>query len=269
MLKFVSNLNMLFGNEDIKKQFQKASKAGFRVVEMWTPFGTTPETLLKAKNNAGVKLLQFGMDEGDESAGDCGLLSIPNKMTRFKLSAINEIQLARFLKVEQMNCLCGIKEKSYTIDEQLDCMKDNLKWLHPLLEKNKVNVNIEFISSTDKRNYLFAHSKELFSFLLELNFSRIGLQFDFFHFKMMGEDLIKVFTENFQLIRHIQIADVPGRHQPGTGAIDFKNILKEIEKSGYDKYISLEYLPLGSVEESLLWLPEDCRIQCNSLDLNL
>ncbi len=266
MIKFAVNLAMLFTEVPLLARFQLAAEAGFRVVEVWSP---VDEGLAAAIESAGVELLQFNLDMGNLQAGDRGLLSLPNQMDRFRAGFEMAIYHTDNLSVRQLNCLVGNRDLSFSMDEQLACMRDNLEWLHPQLEANDLILNIEPLSRFHSPNYLFVQSQELFSLLRELKLPRIGVQYDLFHAQLMGDNLVMTMRENISIIGHIQIADAPGRHQPGTGEINFRYVLAEIETMGYDQFVSLEYEPFGSTEESLVWLPVECRVQAQASALKL
>jgi hydroxypyruvate isomerase len=264
MIKFAANLSMLFPEVPLLERFQKAADAGFRVVEIWSPLD---EGLAEAKKNAGVELLQFNLDEGDESAGERGFLSIPDQQQRFRSGFKNAIRYADKLNVQQFNCLTGNREPAYSWEAQMACMRENLEWLYPQLEANDLRLNIEPLNLFSSPYYLLPWPKELFSILKALELPRIGVQYDLFHAQLMEGNLIATMRENLSLIGHIQIADAPGRHQPGTGAIDYRFVLAEIDAMGYEGFIGIEYVPLGLTVESLSWLPVGSRVQTRARDL--
>ena len=269
MLKFAANLALLFPKAPLLERFQKAADAGFRVVEMWVPFEFALKELAQAREEAGVQLLQFNLDMGDYASGERGLLSHPDQKGRFRAGFELALEYARRLGVRQFNCLAGNRVTDYSKDEQLACMKENLEWVVPHLEANDMVLNIEPLDAFYNPDYLFTRSRELFPLLRELGLPGIGVLYDIFRAQLMEGNLVTTMRENLPLIGHIQIADVPGRHQPGTGEINFRYVLAAIEAMGYDKFVSLEYAPLGSTEESLAWLPVECRVTARADDLQL
>ena len=248
------------------ERFQKAAAAGFRVVEVSYPLD---EESTKAKEDAGVDLLQFNLDMGDLEAGDRGLLSLPNHKESFRSNFGDSLKHADRLNVRQLNCLPGNRDTAYSAEDQLACLRENLEWVHPQLEASDLYLNVEPLSSYHGPHFLFARPSDVFSILTELDLPGIGVQYDLFHMQLMEGNLITTIRENLSLIGHIQIADVPDRHQPGTGEINYRYVLGEIEAMGYVKYVSLEYTPLGSTEESLGWLPVEYRVQARASDLTL
>ncbi len=267
MIKFTANLGTLFTEVPIEERFQKAADAGFRVVEIWSPIEVEPPELSKIIKDTGIELLQFNLDMGDLEAGDRGLLALPDQKERFRSGFDKVIPLAGFLGARQFNCPAGNRVAAYSREEQLACMRENLEWLHPQLETHDLYLNVEPLSAFQSPDYFFGRPSELFSILREFGLPRIGVQYDLFHAQLMEGNLVTTLRENISLIGHIQVADAPDRHQPGTGEINYRYVLAEIEALGYDKYVGLEYEPLGSTDESLDWLPVECRVQAQARDL--
>jgi hydroxypyruvate isomerase len=269
MIKFAANLAMLFNNVPLAERFRKAADSGFRVVEIWSPVEVHPKKLAEIIKDTGIELLQFNLDIGDLQAGDRGLLALPDQKERFRSGFERLIPLAGLFGARQFNGHVGNRVPACSLEEQLACMRENLEWLHPQLEAHDLYLNIEPLSEFHSPNYLFPRSRELFSALREFGLARIGVQYDLFHAQLMEGNLLTTLRENLSLMGHIQVADAPDRHQPGTGEINYRNVLAEIEALGYDKYVGLEYDPLGSTEESLDWLPVECRVQARARDLEL
>lgn len=266
MIRFSVNLGLLFTEVPILERFHKAADSGFRVVEIWSPLD---EGLAEAIKKAGVELLQFNLEMGDLQAGDRGFLCLPDQIERFRAGFELAVQYARHLGVRQLNCLAGNRLEGYALKAQLACMKDNLEWLHPQLEANDLTLTIEPVSRFHSPDYILSRPREWFSFVRELGLVRIKVLYDLFHAQVEEGNLTTTIRENLPLIGHIHIADAPGRHQPGTGEIDYAYVLAEIDAMGYEGYVGLEYIPLGSTEASLGWLPVDGRVQAHTSELRL
>ena len=267
MIKFTASLGTLFNEVPLAERFQKAADAGFRVVEIWSPIEVPSPELSKILRDTGIELLQFNLDMGDLQAGDRGLLALPDQKERFRSGFDMVVPLAGFLGARQFNGHVGNRVAAYSMEEQLACMRENLEWLHPQLEAHDLYLNIEPLSEFHSPKYLFKRSRDLFSALREFDLPRIGVQYDLFHAQLMEGNLVTTLRENLSRIGHIQVADAPDRHQPGTGEINYRYVLAEIEALGYEKYVGLEYEPLGSTDESLDWLPVECRVQAQARDL--
>lgn len=269
MIQIVANLSMLFTEESFLNRFKKAADSGFRFVEIMSPIEADPVDIANATKDAGVHLLQFNMDAGDFAGGDRGIISIPQYKDRFR-SGIEQItQLAKMLKVRQLNCLIGNKSDSASREQQIECLEENIKWAYPTFNENNLVFNIEVLSPMVSPYYLMKDYTELFSIVKRLSLPNLGVQYDIFHAQLMEGNIINTIKENLAYINHIQIADVPNRHEPGSGEINYKNVLSEIGKMGYDKYISLEYIPSQSTEDSLKWIPSESRVSMNPENLIL
>ena len=261
MIRLAASLGLLFQEVPILERFRRAAEAGFSVVEMWTPFSLPLDELFGAKETAGVTLLQFNLDMGDVPAGERGFLSLPDQKERFRSGFDLALQYARRLEVRQLHCLTGNRMPGFSREDQLACMRDHLEWLVPQLETNDLHLNIEPLNTFESPDYLFSRPSTLFATLRALDLPRIGVTYDLYHAQLMEGNLASTLRENLPLVGHIQVADVPGRHQPGTGEINYPFVFSEIEALGYEGFVSLEYIPLGSTEESLAWLPPESRVR--------
>jgi hydroxypyruvate isomerase len=250
-------------------RLETAAQAGFRVVEIWMFENVSPKDLAQALQTAGLQLLQFNLHAGDFFAGEMGVMSLPDRVDEFRSNFEQEVGYAEIVGVRQFNGILGNRSPDYTVEEQLACARQNLEWAHPILEAHDLKINIELLGPAVAPNYLLTRSRDLFVFLQELDLPRIGVQYDLFHMQLLEGNLVTTMRENLARVGHIQIADVPDRHQPGTGEINYRYVFGELEKMGYNGFISLEYKPLGSIEESLAWLPVDCRVQGRAADLVL
>jgi len=269
LIKVVASLGLLFKEVSILERFERAAAAGFSVVEMWTPFDLPLDELVRAKEKAGVSLLQFNLDMGNVPAGERGFPSLPDQKERFRSGFDLALEYARRLEVRQLHCLAGNRIPGFSREDQLACMRDNLEWLVPQLETSDLHLNIEPLNAFESPDYLFSHPGNLFAALRDLALSRIGVIYDLYHAQLMAGNLVSTLRENLALVGHIQVADVPGRHQPGTGEINFPFVFSEIEAVGYEGFVSLEYIPIGATEESLAWLPMESRVTMQIAGLDL
>jgi len=267
LIKLVASLGLLFKEVPLLERFGRAAAAGFSVVEMWTPFDLPLDKLVRAKEKAGVSLLQFNLDMGDVPAGERGFLSLPDQKERFRSGFDLALKYARQLNVRQLHCLTGNRLPGFSRKDQLTCLRDNLEWLVPRLETNDLYLNIEPLNAFESPDYLISRPSNLFAILRGLDLPRVGVLYDLYHAQLMEGNLVSTLRENLALVGHIQVADVPDRHQPGTGEINFPFVFSEIEAVGYEGFVSLEYIPIGSTEESLAWLPRESRVTIELPDL--
>ena len=269
MLKVVASLGLLFNESPLPERFQRAADAGFRMVEMWCPFEWPAAQLASAVKRAGVELLQFNLDMGDVPGGDRGFLALPEARERFRSGLAMALEYAAELGVRQLHSLSGNRMEGVTLQDQLACMRDNLEWLVPQLERHDLRLNIEPLNAFESPKYLFSRPGDLFSALHDWGLPRIGVTYDLYHAQLMEGNLVGTLRQSLPLVGHIQVADAPGRHQPGTGEINFPYVFSQLEALEYARFVSLEYVPLGSTEESLSWLPRKYRVAMRGDDIRL
>lgn len=269
MIRFSANLGLLFADVPLPQRFAKAAEAGFRVVEIWSPYLNAMDDLVSAKNAARVNIVQFNMDRIDLRGGERGTAAIPEFTPRFRADVELAVESAHRLGAERFNVLVGNRVEGHSREAQLDCLKDNLRWAHALLEQHALALVIEPLCLQLNPHYLLPRPSEMFALVRELNLPRLKVQYDLFHAQMAEGNLTATLKENLALIGNVQVADAPGRHQPGTGEINYRFVLSELEALGYAGHVSAEYIPLGSTEESLAWLPRECRVEASASALNL
>jgi hydroxypyruvate isomerase len=268
MLRFAANLGLLFNEFAFLDRFQAAADAGFRLVEIMFPMAPI-DAICAAVKKAGVELLQFNLPGGDFPAGDRGFLAMPGKRQEFRAALQQALPAAKVLGVKQFNCLAGNWAPEYSREEQLACARENLAWASPLLVEAGLTMNIEPLSPFQSPRYVFPRPSELLALLKGLGLPRIGVQYDVFHAQLVEGNLIGTLKEYLPFVGHIQVADAPERHQPGTGEINYRAVFSALEQMGYDKVVSLEYIPVGSTIESLAWLPKECRVTGTAGQLKL
>jgi hydroxypyruvate isomerase len=269
MLKVVASLGLLFNESPLPERFGRAAAAGFRTLEMWCPFEWPADELAKVARRAGVELLQFNLDMGDVPGGDRGFLAHPEARERFRSGFELALRYAEKLGVRQLHSLSGNRMDGVAQQDQLACMRDNLEWLAPQLKEHDLRLNIEPLNAFESPKYLFPRPGDLFSALKDWDLPRIGVTYDLYHAQLMEGNLVGTLRQNLPLVGHIQVADAPDRHQPGTGEINFPYIFAQLEALEYARFVSLEYVPLGSTEDSLSWLPRESRVAMRAEDIIL
>lgn len=269
MLRFTANLGLLFADVPLPKRIKSAAEMGFRVVEVWTPYLDPLEEIVQAKMDAGVEIIQFNMDRIDMKAGERGNLSIPENKERFRTDLELAIQMAQKLGAKRFNALVGNVAENSTQKAQLECMVENLRWAQPILESNNLTMVVEPACLQLNPRYFMPRPADLFALLRELSLPNVKVQYDVFHAQMAEGNLIGTIKANLSSIANIQVADAPGRNQPGTGEINFRNLLSAIESFDYSGRIALEFNPSGSMDEALAWLPRECRDEGRTSELRL
>lgn len=253
MPKLAANLTMLFTEYPLADRFGRAAANGFDGVEVLFPYELRANEVSKLVREHQLELVLFNLPAGDWNAGDRGLAASPDRVKEFRNGVDLAVTYAESLKPRRINCLVG---KSDNPNESRRAMLENIVYAADALDTVGVKLTIEPVNTHDVPGFAIADTVSALSVLAEVEHPNVGLQFDVYHSLRMGEDPFAIITEHGSTIDHIQIADVPGRHQPGTGEIDFKRLFTTIDDSGYDGWVSLEYVPEGHTEEGFGHLRE-------------
>jgi hydroxypyruvate isomerase len=269
MLRFAANVSIAFKEYPFHERFRKAAEAGFDAVEFMSPFVHDVAQVVAAVKETGLKVVQFNFLDGDLAAGERGYASHPNKQSLWQGELLRALELGRQLGVRQINSLMGTVLEGVGREVQMECLMENLCWAVPHLEETGIPLMVEALNAYDNPGYLLTTSREVLNVLDAMNSPWVRFQYDVYHMQRMEGDLVHTIRACINRIGHVQIADNPGRHEPGTGEINYRFVLAALEETGYDGYIGLEYLPLGKTEDSFYWLPFDRRKECTAADLNL
>lgn len=251
-MKFSANLSMLFTELPFTNRFAEAARSGFSAVEFWFPFENGGKELIPVIQDTGVQVVLFNLEPGDTRQGEWGTLGIPGKEAHFRQAFEQAVDLALLLGCKKLNALAGILPDSLELKYCIDTIHHNLEWATGQLPKG-INLLIEALNPNDKPGYLLSKPEQSLALIKEINSPNICFLYDIYHAYQVGSDIFRIIQEDLSWVGHIQIADSPNRHQPGTGKIPFERVFRELEMAGYEGYIGLEYRPLGSTSEALKW----------------
>ena len=258
-LKFSTNLSMLFTEIPFLERFERAAAAGFSAVEFLFPYDAgvqaVKEKLLQHKLNVAL----FNLHAGDAEQREWGTLSNPERRDYFKWSFTTAFEAAQELGCVLLNMMFGQKVEGLELAAQIDCACENLSWAASQSDGSRVELLLEPLNEFDFPNYALVRTAIALEVIKRVNHPRVRLQYDLYHAQLTEGNLTNTLERDMEVIGHIQIADVPGRHQPGTGEINFPNVFQALERFGYQGFIGLEYKPAGGSEESLGWLPRTLR----------
>ena len=246
---FAANVSILFTERPFLERFEAARRAGFEAVEFWWP-SEPPEAVRKPPRACAVALINF--DGGDVAAGDRGLINDPAREARFHANVPVALELARAVGCEQLNALVGLALPGVPRAEQLERAAANVRLAARAVAPRRVL--IEAINTLDHGPYLLSSTADAAAFVRAVGEPNVALQYDVFHMARMGEDIEVALREHIGLIAHVQLADHPGRGEPGSGELDFPALFALLDELGYDGYVSAEYVPTRTTEETLGWL---------------
>ena len=253
-LRYSVNLSLLYNEHPFLDRFALAARAGFRAVEFQFPYEFDLLQVKARLEDHGLALALFNLHAGDRRAGEWGSLSNPNKRDYFRWSLTNALDAARLLGCSRLNTMFGQRIAGLELETQFDCAVENLAWAAHIAEQAGVALLIEPLNATDFPEFALRFTNEALGIIQRVGHPRVRLQYDLYHAQMTEGNLINTFTRCLPLIGHIQLADVPGRHQPGTGEINYPAVLAAIGQLNYEGYIGLEHWPLGPSDASLAWL---------------
>jgi hydroxypyruvate isomerase len=267
-MRFCPNVSILFKEVPLLERFGRAAEAGFSAVEFWWPGGERLEDVEAAIRDAGLSVALFNFDAGDMPAGDRGLLSDPDRAEGFRENVPVALELAQRLECPRLNALVGL-ELDGRREEQLGLAAENVGWAADQAAPLGIDVMIEAVNTWENGPYLVSTTAAAAAFQDRLDRPNVKLQWDAYHMQRMEGNLVANLREYIDRIAHIQVADSPGRGEPGTGEIHHPYLFEQIEAVGYRGWVGLEYNPTTSTEESLGWLPADRRGDVALSDLNL
>lgn len=253
MPKFSANISMLFGEVELPARFEAAARAGFKAVEIQFPYAWDKRLLSEAARRAGMEVVLINLPAGDHAKGDRGIACLPPRAEEFRGGVARAIEYAAALGCARMNCLAGIAPRDADPSELRRTFVSNLRYAASELARARVTLLIEPISTLAVPGFFLNRSAEAFALVREVGASNVKVQYDLYHMRAMGDDLAQTIAANLDDIGHMQFADVPGRHEPGTGEIDFHSLFRQLERLGYRGWLGAEYVPSGRTEDSLAW----------------
>lgn len=269
MLRFDINLSMTLTDVPMLDRFQRAADLGFTAVEFFWPADGDLDALVAAKQAAGVEVALFNMNAGDMAAGERGFLSHPARRDWWRDALLAAVELAERLDCHRIHTVAGMRLPDLDRAEQVACAVDNLTWALPHLARAGVVATVESLNVYDAPGFLLNRMDDMLEVCRAVDSPQVRCQYDLYHMQRMEGNLIPTIRRHIGWIGHVQIADAPDRHQPGTGEINFRNALAALQATGYTGFIGLEYVPRGTLEESLAWLPPAARHSAAPSDLRL
>ncbi len=257
MPKFAANLTMLFNEVPFLDRFERAAKAGFNAVEFLFPYAFKAQDIKQRLDDNGLKLVLHNLPAGDWDAGERGIACHPDRVEEFRSGVARAIDYATTLGVPQLNCLAG--KAPAGADEALlrKTFVANLKFSAAELQKAGLKQLIEPINTYDIPGFYLNRTAQALAILDEVASDGITdnayVQYDIYHAQRMEGELAATMSKHLARIGHIQLADNPGRNEPGTGEINYPFLFAHLDRIGYDGWIGCEYKPATTTEAGLGW----------------
>ena len=254
MPRFAANLTMLFNEVPFLERFERAARAGFGSVEFLFPYAwPAAEVAGKLVGNR-LKLVLHNLPAGDWDAGERGIACLPDRVDEFREGVGRAIEYATVLGAPQLNCLAG-KVPLGASDVMLrKTFVANLKYAAAQLKKANLRLLVEPINTYDIPGFYLNRTAQAISIIDEVGSDNLYLQYDIYHAQRSEGELAATLAKHIGRIAHVQVADNPGRNEPGTGEINYGFLFAHLDRIGYTGFVGCEYKPAGSTEAGLAWL---------------
>ena len=254
MPKFCANLTLMFNEVEFLDRFSAAAKAGFTGVEYLFPYVAPAAQVAEKLNAAKLTQVLHNLPAGNWAAGDRGNAVDPARVGEFQDGVGKAIEYAKALGCKQLNCLAGLTPKDVPSDKVRDTLVSNLRFAAERLAGEGIKLLIEPINTRDIPGFYLTKTQQALDIIAAVGSSNLWLQYDIYHMQVMEGDLANTIEKNLAKIAHMQLADNPGRHEPGTGEINYDFLFKHIDKLGYQGWIGCEYKPAAETTAGLGWV---------------
>ncbi len=254
MPKFAANLTLLFTEYDFPDRFDAAAKAGFGAVECQLPYAFDKNVIADRLYKNRLEMVLHNIPVGDWATGERGIACLPDRMGEFQDGVELAISYANVFDCKQLNCLAGIPDPETDEDVTKQTLLDNLKFAAQELGKENIRLLTEPVNTNDNPGFYLHTMRQALEIIRLVDSHNLFLQFDIYHMQIMQGDLARTIEKHMNKIKHMQIADNPSRHEPGTGEINFEFLFSHIDQIGYDGWIGCEYFPKADTESGLVWI---------------
>lgn len=253
MPRLAANLTMLFNEVRFLDRFEAAARAGFTAVEFLFPYEHPPAELRARLEANGLTLVLHNLPPGDWARGERGIGCHPDRAAEFRAGVDRAIEYATALGCPQLNCLAGIAPAGVPADTLRATLVDNLRYAAEKLKAAGIKLLIEPINTYDIPGFYLNRTAQALELIAEAGSDNLYVQYDIYHAQRMEGELANTIKANLGKIAHMQLADNPGRNEPGTGEINYRFLFDWIDRAGYDGWIGCEYKPKTTTEAGLGW----------------
>jgi hydroxypyruvate isomerase len=253
MPRFAANLSMLYGEHDFLDRFAAAAADGFRGVEYLFPYGFEKEELAEKLHEHGLVQVLHNLPAGNWGKGERGIACLPDRVGEFQDGVGKAIEYAKALGCNQVNCLAGIAPEGIPPDKVRKILCDNLRFAAGKLEPAGIRLLIEPINAFDIPGFYLGRVGQALDIMAEVGSGNLWLQYDLYHQQRTEGELVGTFLRHQARIAHVQVADNPGRNEPGTGEIAYPYLFEQLDRERYAGWIGCEYKPRAATSEGLGW----------------
>ncbi|WP_315756439.1 MULTISPECIES: hydroxypyruvate isomerase [unclassified Bradyrhizobium] len=256
MPRFAANLTMLFNELPFVDRFAAAKAAGFSGVEYLFPYDFDKAELREQLTRHGLTQVLHNLPAGNWATGERGIAILPDRVDEFRDGVRRAIEYARALDCRQLNCLVGIAPDDADPRELNAVLVRNLRFAATALKAQGIKLLIEPINTLDIPGFVLNRTAQALQLISEVESDNLFVQYDIYHMQIMEGDLARTMQKHLARIAHIQLADNPGRHEPGTGEINYAFLFRHLDAIGYRGWIGCEYKPRTTTGEGLGWLTD-------------
>ena len=253
MPRFAANLTMLFTEVPFLDRFERAARAGFRAVEFLFPYAFAAEEIRRRLDAHQLQLVLHNLPAGDWDAGERGIACLPDRVEEFRAGVATAIAYAKALGVTQLNCLAGKAPAGADPALLQHTLVDNLRFAAAALREAGLKLLLEPINTVDIPGFFVNRTAQALAIIDAVGADNLFLQYDLYHAQRMEGELAATLEKHLPRIAHVQLADNPGRHEPGTGEINYPFLFAHLDRIGYRGWIGCEYKPATTTEAGLHW----------------
>jgi hydroxypyruvate isomerase len=254
MPRFNANLTLLFNEVEFLDRFRAARDAGFKGVEYLFPYAHRKQDLVERLQANGLTQVLHNLPAGDWDRGERGIACLPDRVGEFQDGVGQAIEYAQALQCQQLNCLAGIAPDGIDPQRARDTLVGNLRFAAAQLKAAGIRLLLEACNTRDIPGFFVNRSRQALEIIDAVGSDNLFLQYDIYHMQVMEGDLAATIRRNLDRIAHMQLADNPGRHEPGSGEINYPFLFGFIDRLGYSGWIGCEYKPAGSTVAGLGWI---------------
>ncbi|MGJ5018950.1 hydroxypyruvate isomerase [Bradyrhizobium oligotrophicum] len=256
MPRFAANLTMLFNELPFMERFAAAKAAGFSGVEYLFPYEFDKAELREQLARHGLTQVLHNLPAGNWAAGERGIAILPDRVDDFRDGVRRAIEYARALDCRQLNCLVGIAPDDADPRELNQVLVRNLRFAAIALKAQGIKLLIEPINTLDIPGFFLNRTAQALQLISDVESDNLFVQYDIYHMQIMEGDLARTMQKHLARIAHIQLADNPGRHEPGSGEINYPFLFRHLDAIGYSGWIGCEYKPLTTTADGLGWMTD-------------
>lgn len=253
-MKFSANLSFLYPELGFLERFAVAARDGFPAVEYMGPYAEPKHKVAEALAANGLEQALFNVPSGDWAGGERGIAALPGRSDEFRAGIATALDYAAALGCRKLNVIAGLVAPGADLEAMEATLVENLRYAAPRCAEAGIKLLIEPINLRDIPRFFLSSTAHAERILERVGHDNLYIQYDLYHMQVMQGDLLPTYERLRERIAHIQLADTPGRHEPGAGEINYGFLLPAIERLGYDGYFGCEYKPRAGTSDGLAWM---------------